>query len=166
VNTFVIEEFFVSDENQCNFYTVRFDDSTISETDKFYDDFFIEGQEFEEDIRIIDALIFEISKIGTKIIRRTQDEARALALPPELLTKESYIEILGNKLRLYYIQLAENVIVLLGGGIAHENQTGNPPIQFQEAQTFSKKILEVNNVLFKVAGGRLTSIGDEEIIIN
>jgi len=112
VNTFVIEEFFVSDENQCNFYTVRFDDSTISETDKFYDDFFIEGQEFEEDMRIIDALIFEISKIGTKIIRRTQDEARALALPPELLTKESYIEILGNKLRLYYIQLAENVIVL------------------------------------------------------
>jgi hypothetical protein len=69
-------------------------------------------------------------------------------------------------LKLYYIQLAENVIVLLGGGIAHENQTGNPPIQFQEAQTFSKKILEVNNVLFKVAGGRLTSIGDEEIIIN
>ena len=89
-----------------------------------------------------------------------------MALPPELLTRESYIDIFGNKLRLYYVQLAENVIVLLGGWIAHENQTGNPPIQFQEAQSFSKKILEVKNVLFEVSSGRITPIGDEEIIIN
>lgn len=133
MNSFVLEEFFVSNYARCNFYTVRFDDSPISETDKFYDEYFIEGHKFEEDMRIIDALIFEISKIGTTMIRRSRDEARALALPPELLATGSLIDIFGNKLRLYYVQLAKDVIVLLGGGIAHENQFGNPPIQFQQA---------------------------------
>lgn len=151
--------------NACNFYTVRYDDQDISETDKFYDDFFVEGHELENDMRVIDALLDELRTSGTSVIRRNRDEARVFALPPEAMSKECSIQVFGNNLRLYYVELSNNVIILLGGGIAHESRTGKVPIQFQDAQIFSKKIEEAKNNTFEVINGRIIPTSGREIII-
>lgn len=142
MNTFVIEEFFVEDGNECNFYTVRFDDDETSETDKFYDRFYQQGHEFFEDMKDIHALIEVLAESGTAIIRRARDEARVFALPPEVVIQECLIDIFGNNLRLYYVELAADVLVLLGGGVAHNGPEGKLPMQFQDAQNFAKKITE------------------------
>ncbi|MNK09426.1 hypothetical protein D3C87_273860 [compost metagenome] len=165
MNTFVVEPFYVDDNNACNFYTVRFDDQEISETDKFYDRFYQSDNEYLEDMQIIHALIEELAISGTSIIRRSRDESRAFALPPELIIKDCKIDVFGNKLRLYYVELAANVLVLLGGGVAHDENNGKVPIQFQEAQLFAKKILD-EKAAYQVIKGKLIPVGDEEIIIN
>lgn len=165
MNIFVIEDFYVQDINACNFYTVRFDSQLVSETDKFYDRFFQEDGGYYEDIQDIHALIEQVGERGLRLIRRVRDEAKVNALPPERVIAECEIEVFGNNLRLYYVELAHNVVVLLGGGIAHDAQDGRPPIQFGEAQSFAKKILEATNIFFEVSDGYLVSLGGEEIII-
>lgn len=162
----MIEEFFVDGNNACNFYTVRFDAQVVSETDKFYDKFFQEDGQYYEDMQDIHALIEELGEKGTRVIRRVRDEAKVSALPPELVITDCEIEVFGNNLRLYYVELAQNVLVLLGGGIAHEGAEGRPPIQFGEAQSFAKKILEASNVFFEVRDGYMVSLDGDEIIIN
>lgn len=166
MNTFVIEEFFVNDGNACNFYTVRLDDNDTSETDKFYDEFFHEDHEFFEDMKDIHSLIEELAESGTSIIRRTRDEARVFALPPQIVIKECAINIFGNNLRLYYVELAADVVVLLGGGIAHHGPKGQVPMQFHEAQSFAKKIIDSKNLFFEVSDGKILPLANEEIIIN
>lgn len=167
MNTFVIEDFSVEDEQACNFYTVRFEEQEASETDKFYNRFYFdETGEFYDDAQDIHALIEELAEKGTSIIRRARQEAKVLALPPKVLVASLEIEVFGNSLRLYYVELAQNVIVLLGGGIAHEGPKGEVPIQFKEAQTFAKKILEAKDTFFEVSGGLLLPLGSKEIIIN
>lgn len=167
MNTFVIEDFSVEYGQACNFYTVRFDGQEASETAKFYERFFFdETNEFYDDAQDIHALIEELVEKGTKIIRRSRAEAKVFALPPKGVVEDCEIEVFGNNLRLYYVELAQNVLVLLGGGIAHEAITGKIPIQFSEAQGFAKKILEAKDISFEIKDGCLVSMGSEEIIIN
>lgn len=167
MNTFVIEEFYVDESNKCNFYTVRFDDHKVSETDKFYDKYFLEGHEFYDDMGIIHALIEELAESGIGIIRRARDEAKAYALPPEVLRDTNgNINVAGNNLRLYYVELSNSIIILLGGGVAHEGANGHPPLQLHEAQIFVKKIVDALGVEFEVRNKRIVSLGGDEIIIN
>lgn len=167
MNTFVIEEFNVAVSNACNFYTVRFDDAEVSETDKFYDKFFVEENEYFEDMQIIHALILELSERGMSLIRRSRDESRAFALPPEALIDSSKLNIFErNNLRLYYVEVSKQVVILLGGGIAHNGPSGKPPIQLQDAQTFAKKIIEAFGTEFTVKENQILSLAGSEVIIN
>ncbi|TDO20304.1 hypothetical protein [Pedobacter duraquae] len=167
MNTFVIEDFSVDDQQVCNFYTVRFEGQEASETHKFYERFYFdEAGEFYDDAQDIHALIEELAERGTKLILRARAEARVFALPPKGIVGDCEIEVFGNNLRLYYVELAQDVLVLLGGGIAHEGPAGDVPMQFKEAQTFAKKILEAKDTFFEVRGKRLVSLESKEIIIN
>jgi len=164
VNTFVIEEFFVDEKNACNFYTVRVEDRDTSETDLFYDQF-EEHADFKDDFGIINALIGELGVRGMRLIRRVRDESKAFALPPESLIREAGADFFENKLRLYYVPLSQNIVVLLGGGIAHEYVSAKPPTAFWDAQIFAKKILDARNDAYFIDGNRLLSTDNEYPII-
>jgi hypothetical protein len=165
VNTFVIEEFFVAQSNACNFYTVRIEDREISETDHFYDNY-EEHPDYAYDFGNINALINEIAERGQRIIRRNRDESRAFALPPKALINDVQIDNFENKLRLYYVPVSEDIIILLGGGIAHDEETGKPSISLWEAQNFAKSIQEAVGDAFLINGSiLLPSNGEKEIII-
>lgn len=166
MKTFVIDEFSVSENKACNFYTVRFDDEEVSETDKFIDRFNAEDNEYYEDLQMIGALIEVLSEDGTAVIRRARDESRAFALPPEVLEASAKINVTGNKLRLYYVELSERVFVLLGGGVAHGEPYGHPPIQLKDAQIFAKKIEEAVGTEFDIDNNMLIPIVGSEIIIH
>ncbi|MBE9598003.1 hypothetical protein [Pedobacter sp. MC2016-24] len=165
MKTFVIEEFYVDEQNRCNFYTVKFDDEDVSETVKFFESYDVEGHEFRDDVLYITVLIEEIAAKGSQIIYRPRDEARALALPPEKMIREINLEYTGNNLRLYYVELRTNIWLLLGGGIAHNLPKGNPPIAFHEAQYFVKKAVEAYNIEYKIHDGRVIPANGTEIII-
>lgn len=166
MNTFVIEDFFVSDENACNFYMVRFDEQDTSEVDKFYDNYHTPESPHYEDMQNIHALIEIISEDGTEMIRRSRDEGRAFALPPEVLANAAGIQVTGNALRLYYLHVTSEIIVLLGGGIAHNEPDGHPPIQLRDAQLFIKKIWSALGTEFEISNKRLIPLDGLEIIIH
>ena len=164
MNTFVIEEFFVEDNNVCNFYTVRMEHRDISETDRFYDQF-EKHNEYGEDFGMIHALIVSLAERGIQIIRRVRQESKALALPPKALFNDFQPYHFENKLRLYYIAISDNIVVLLGGGIAHDSTTGQPSIALWEAQRFTKKIEESMRDTILIKGNRLFPADDEDYII-
>ena len=154
MNTFVIEDFDVDEGNVCNIYTVAIEDD-ISETEKFYEKYDDPKSEYFDDFGKIDALLLYIANEGMRIIRRIRPERAVNAMPPKAIDSEYAIDILGISLRLYYLQISENVIILFGGGIAHEDRTGKIPIQFYDAQKFAKKILESIGTEFEVKGNKL-----------
>jgi hypothetical protein len=162
VNPFVIEDFSVLDENDCNIYMVRFDDTEYSEVDKFYNRYFEdEGNEYYDDAEAIFAIIEHVSIHGASAIRRNRAESKAFALPPKSMDNSFDVILSENNLRLYYVQVTPNIIVLLGGGIAHGSPSGNPPIQLQDAQIFAKKIIESKNICYAIEERKLVSIGRE-----
>ncbi|SEB17042.1 hypothetical protein SAMN05443550_113133 [Pedobacter hartonius] len=144
---------------------VKFDGIDISEVEKFYYRYFNEDNEFFEDAESIFALIEYLSIHGIKAIKKDRPEAGAFALPPKSMEDECEAFYVGNNLRLYYVQIAPSIVLLLGGGIAHDSDSGRPPIQLQEAQMFVKKVKEGLNVSYTISGNKLVSTDSEEIII-
>lgn len=144
---------------------VRFDDEEISETDKFYDKFKAEDNQHYEDLQMISTLIEVLAESGTAVIRRARDESRAFALPPEVLAAAAKLNVTGNNLRLYYVELSAQVIVLLGGGIAHNVPYGHPPIQLQDAQLFAKKIEEGIGTDFEIRKNMIYPLDGDKITI-
>lgn len=166
MKTFVIEEFFVDELNNCNFYTVRYDDNKFSETHLFFERYDCDGHEFRDDALHIQVLIDEIAERGSHIISRPRDEARAFALPPEKMIKEITLEYTGNNLRLYYVELSKNIWLLLGGGVAHADPKSSPPITFHEAQVFVKKVIEAYSIEYTIQNERVIPLDGAEIIIH
>lgn len=164
MNTFVIEDFNVDEENVCNFYTVRVEDNDLSETDHFYEKFDQDDNEYLEDFGMIHELICQIATRGERLIRRSRDESKVFALPPEILSKDCLIDIFQNKLRLYYVPIAPGIIILLGGGIAHDKITGEQPDAFWQAQMFAKKIIDAKGWAFEINDNCLTASGDDGVI--
>jgi len=154
----------VDDSNTCNFYTVRLEDEKVSETDKFYDKFDYDGNEYLDDFGKIHELIDQIAVRGSNIIQRPRNESKVFALPPKLLLKDCLIDIFENKLRLYYVAITPQIIILLGGGVAHNEPNGDVPLQFWEAQSFAKKILDAKNDSYVISDTRIVSIDDDEPI--
>lgn len=88
------------------FYTLRYEESNISETDKFLDRF-MNNTDFKEDFDDILNYIEEIGERGAEA-KYFRFEGKAEALPPKWSQ---------NKLRLYCIRLTDNIVILANGGI-------------------------------------------------
>ncbi|WP_426670114.1 hypothetical protein ACPPVU_02490 [Mucilaginibacter sp. McL0603] len=163
MNTFVIEEFFVEEKNACNFYTVRLIDRDNSETDRFYDQF-EQHNEYSEDFGMIHALIVELADRGMQVIHRVRQESKAFAFPPKSLARDVQFDVFENNLRLYYVPVSEDIVILLGGGIAHDSLTGKPSMALWDAQNFAKKINSDGQEAFVIKGNKLFPAGDEDLI--
>lgn len=144
MNTFVLEKF--DDQGkQCAFYTVRWEDAELSETDKFF-------VKYESDSK------FErnVQELATFISRKIGEEMGALedffrfenaaqALPPSGTYKVGDLCInYGNfPLRLYCLRISESLVVLFNGGekTSETAQGGKTGMAFHEANLFAQRIL-------------------------
>ncbi|HAN37319.1 MAG TPA: hypothetical protein DCQ29_00330 [Chitinophagaceae bacterium] len=145
MNTFVLEIF--DDQGQaCTFFTVRWQDATLSETDKFFQQF-----------RYHEQLKTPLQELATFLKVAIGDEYGALesffrfentaqALPPAGTHQVEDINInFGNfPLRLYCLRMSESLVVLFNGGekTAATAQAGKTNKAFQEANVFAQRILK------------------------
>jgi hypothetical protein len=173
VSTFELEIW--DDETELvTFYTVRWQDSQLSETDKFFD-------RMRKIPEMKDALQ-QLAKLITEVIGNTYGaheaffnrfENRATALPPKGRVKVSELELdyFGFPLRLYCIALTEELVILFNGGIkdAPTVQEGTNVLstKFYEANEFAKRIFKALNSDEIIIEGRLLKDynGNTEIIL-
>jgi hypothetical protein len=172
VNTFELEIF--DDEGQvCSFYTVRWQDAELSETDKFF-------IKYENDANLQRPLqelaSFISNKIGDEMGAKDyffRFENDAQALPPRGTYQLENISInFGNfPLRLYCLRISESLVVLFNGGekTAATAQSGQTSMAFHEANIFAKRIMEAlyNNNIYITANQRefRDNNGSKEIIL-
>ena len=140
------------------YYTVKWDNEELSETDKFIQKFLYQQPDFKSDLQEILTLIEVIGEErGAKDFYFTRHENLATALPPASTLSVRGIEIpfYENKLRLYCVKINENIVVLFNGGIKSSQKVQDSPnllMKFREAQSFTKRIWQ--------------AIQDKDIIVN
>ena len=172
MNIFALEIF--DDEGKtCSFYTVRWEDAALSETDKF----FVKYENDSHFQRPLQELAKFISKKIGDEMGALEDffrfENTAQALPPSGTYKVENIYInYGNfPLRLYCLRISENLVVLFNGGekTADTAQGGKTSMVFYEANIFAKRILDalINKDIYITADQREFRYydGSEEIIL-
>lgn len=144
MNTFALEIF--DDQGQvCSFYTVRWENAELSETDKFFEKY-ENNNTLQRPLQELAKLIFE--KIGDEMGALEyffRFENAAYALPPSGTYKVEDIDInFGNfPLRLYCLRISETLVVLFNGGekTADSAQGGKTSMAFHEANIFAKRII-------------------------
>lgn len=172
MNRFVLEIF--DDESRvCTFYTVRWEDAKLSETDKFF-------AKYENDSN----LQLPIQELSKFLFKKIGDETGALgdffrfenaaqALPPSGTheVQELSINYDNFPLRLYSLRISDTLVVLFNGGekTAHSAQGGKTSMAFQEANIFAKRIMDaLKEKDIYIADDQRSFLyfdGDDEIII-
>lgn len=145
MNIFALEKY--DDQgSRCTFYTVRWEVTDWSETDKFFDKYDSDTN-FERPIQ--ELAVFLTKKIGNDA-GALEDffrfENTGQALPPSGKHKVGEITInYGNfPLRLYCLRISDSLVVLFNGGekTSDNAQGGKTSMVFHEANQFAKRILE------------------------
>lgn len=145
MNTFVIEELVTY--RKVTYYTVRWDESDLSETDKFISKY-RQNVELRRDLDEILKLIEDIGRFrGAKDMYFRRHAGAAVELPPlgkfEIDSVEvSYFE---NRLRLFCIKVSDNIVIMFNGGEKTSLRTQDSPAlvtPFRDAQTFARRILK------------------------
>ena len=148
MNNFVLE-IWDDERTLCTFYTVRWEDAELSETDRFFERYEDESHEFHEAANMLLRLI--LVNIGDRYgaIEEFFDRSKnkAQALPPKPKNKIPEIEEIGIHfpLRLYCYRIDESLVVLFNGGVkdARTDQgSGDISTKFYEAQGFAKKLTD------------------------
>ena len=135
--------------SKVKFFTVRFEDEDMSETDKFFNSF-VDNHLYKTELN---KLIAFIEYLGENL-GADQDffrhERLAQALPPERRSMHRYrllefIETDHYDFRLYCLRLSNSVVILFNGGLKTANNPENCPNvapHFRNAQIFCKRIEE------------------------
>ena len=168
MNTFVIEEF--ERFKKVTFYTVRWDEAELSETDKFIAKY-KSSTSNRSDLDEILTLILEIGEYrGASDVYFRRHAGKAKELPPLTAFEIQYFH---NNLRLFCIKVTDNIVILFNGGRKTSQTTQDSPdlnMHFLEAQTFSTKILYAlydKDVIINHSTNSLSSgYGDNEIVIH
>lgn len=123
--------------DKVHFYSIRFEDEDLSETDKFIQRFENNETHFDDLFLIIDW----ITKMGEKRGAKKfffRHEKSADALPPPI----KYLSVEEHNLRLYCIRLSDDVVILLNGGIK-SSQTAQGSTDLKQHFDFANKISEI-----------------------
>lgn len=163
MNTFELEIF--SDEGKmCSFYTVRWSDSGVSETEKFYEKCYRKDN--------LKRPLQELSKFLDEIIGNDRGalapffrfENTAQALPPSgfYAVGNLTFNYAGFPLRLYCLRLTENLVVLFNGDekTSQTAKGGRTSMVFTEANVFAARILDA------LQNGDLQIASDRRTILN
>lgn len=129
-----------------HFYTVRWVDEELSETDKF----FVKYENHSTFQRPLQELAKFISKKIGDEMGALEDffrfENAAQALPPSGTYKveDIYIDYGNFPLRLYCLRISETLVVLFNGGekTANTAQGGKTSMAFRDANLFAKRIMD------------------------
>ena len=131
---------------KATFYTVRFEEDKMSETDKFFNRF--RGNiERREQLREMAAFIEEVGNVYGAKAWLFRDESAAEALPPEYRTaiRNGLVQFLDYDLRLFCIRLNDGIVILLNGGIKTTQKVNDSPdlfSKFRLAHQISRKTTE------------------------
>jgi hypothetical protein len=158
----VIEQFATFEK--VRFYTVRFEDEEISETDKFFSTFGNDAN-MREDLDILLGFLRRMGTVFGAKIGFFRHEGEAEALPPKAKVVRQYglVTFVEFDFRLYCMRLSDNVVILFNGGIktTYTNQE-DPQLMsvFRMAKTFSRRINEkIIDKSFRLSGKEI--IADE-----
>jgi hypothetical protein len=142
MNNFALEIW--DDESRyVTFYTVRRENETDSETDKFYTRF-KDDPIYRPALEELTALIFDIigDREGALDAFFRRQENKAAALPPAKL-KSLSLEYPNFPLRLFCFKVSERIVILFNGGpkTAGTSQSSERlNFYFQNAQNFASRI--------------------------
>lgn len=137
-------EVFNDEGNCCTFYSVRWENQGISETDKFF-------QKFQNDtthkialqklVAFLEVVMEE--KGAQESFFRLENDAHALPPQGKRLVNEVTIDFVNFPLRLYFLRLSDALIVLFNGAekTGSTAQGGKTSMVFAEANAFAKRIL-------------------------
>jgi len=148
MNTFVLELWF-DEAKRCNFYTVRWEDAAISETDRFFEKYENEDNPYNshayELLRLITHSIGNVYGAINDFFDRT--EANAQALPPKPKYRIQEIREIGINfpLRLYCLRISDSIVVLFNGGIKDKptnQESDDIRMKFYDAQLFAQRIIQ------------------------
>lgn len=145
MNTFALE-IFDDEGSRCSFYTVRWDETDASETEKFFKKYATK-KNFERPIQELS--VFITKKIGNET-GALEDffkfENTAQALPPTGRHKieELTINYGDFPLRLYCLRISNSLVVLFNGSekTSDSAQGGKTSMVFVEANQFAQRILK------------------------
>lgn len=129
------------------FYTVRWEDSEISETDIFMRKF--KGhQQYGADLQELVALLFDVmgEQSGAHPTFFTRHENRAVALPPSK-ARVGAIALTYSQfpLRLFCYRVSDELVILFNGGpktAATAQQSEDLYVPFVQANDFARRIAE------------------------
>ncbi len=130
-----------------SYYTVRWDESSENETNKFIRRFAM-SVEFKQYYDQIAALLSDMGeRKGARIHYFSRHENEASALPPKKRFEVDGIEIdfFENPLRLYCVRLNEHLVILFNGGLKSAQtaqESADLSRKFREAQHFARRIWE------------------------
>ncbi|MAW88166.1 MAG: hypothetical protein CMJ42_16735 [Phyllobacteriaceae bacterium] len=147
MNTFVLE-IWEDSFDQVTFYTVRWETSPISETDKFFSRFEEDEEEFKEDFHELVALLEDIgNRKGAKPYYFSRQVASISELPPKMKVRieELTLHLTNNRLRLFCLRLSDHVVILFNGGIKTSQKTQDSPdlsSKLRDAWYFTEVILD------------------------
>ncbi len=143
MNSFILE-IFDADFPLVTFYTVRWENEDLSETDKFFQRF-LENEIYQEDL---DEINFLLEFMGNEecalsaFFTRHEDEANAL--PPGKVYEYS-LSYENNSLRLYCTRINNHTVVLFNGGVKSARtaqESDDLASKFRNAKFFARKIWE------------------------
>ena len=140
----LIEEF--ATFQKVKFYTIRFEDENMSETDKFFSAFDADANMRRD----LDMLVSFLQQMGETFGARSEffrHEGEAEGLPPKSKIAKQYglLEFVEYNFRLYCMRLSDNVVILFNGSLktTFTNQEDPKLMQvFRMAKTFSRRINE------------------------
>jgi hypothetical protein len=143
MNTFELEIW--AEREKVTFYTVRWQDAAISETDKFF-----ERLEKSHKDEVQQLMVLLLDSIGTDhgaIDTFFRPEANVLGLPPKgrIIIDEIRFHYPNFPLRLYALRInnRDDIVVLFNGGIkssGKNQESSDLNLKFIEATTFGKRI--------------------------
>ena len=138
-------EVFNDEGNCCTFYSVRWENQEISETDKFFQKFqndAINKISLQKLVAFLEVIMEE--KGAQEAFFRLENNAHALPPQGKHLINEITIDFANFPLRLYCLRLSNALIVLFNGAekTSSTAQGGKTSMVFAEANTFAKRILD------------------------
>lgn len=146
MNSFVVE--ILDDQAEmCTFYTVRWDDSKESETEKFASKY-SQDEAYSEATTTLLNFVFNVvgNQYGAidRLFNRFENEVVGLPVQGKVTLHDVTIHHPDFPLRLYALKITEYLVVLFNGGVkdASTNQESSLNLQWREACQFAKKILE------------------------
>lgn len=173
MNTFVLE-IWDDESERVSFYSVRWEDTELSEMDKFLirmKSISAVKRPLQELLNLILNVIGDTYGASEEFFNRFENNVTAL--PPHGTVKISQVQLnyKGCPLRLYCLVLSEEVVVLFNGGIKDsrsvQESTDSITTKFYEANEFGKRILAALRAgeIF-VEGRRIVDYkGDTEIYL-
>ena len=148
MNTFAVEIWF-DEAELCNFYTVHWENTEDSETDRFFEKYENDDNPYHDSsyelFRLITHAIGNVYGATNDFFDRTKNQAQALPPKPKRWIPE--IEEIGIHfpLRLYCYRISESIVVLFNGGVKDQRtdqESDDIRLKFYEAQQFAQRIAE------------------------